>query len=119
MEIIQDHQKCAEECVMMALSSQRYSDKALWLILAQSWAQLAEQVAFTEGRDDLSRGIQRCRASNSLRDFTDRADCGDQQRASGGASTTRKRKIVLLALGAQWSVAPVISRSLPESQRLR
>jgi hypothetical protein len=53
---------------MMALSSQRYSDKALWLILAQSWAQLAEQVAFTEGRDDLSRGIQRCRASNSLRD---------------------------------------------------
>lgn len=68
MEIIQDHQKCAEECVMMALSSQRYSDKALWLILAQSWAQLAEQVAFTEGRDDLSRGIQRCRASNSLRD---------------------------------------------------
>lgn len=68
MEIIQDHQKCAEECVMMALSSQRYSDKALWLILAQSWAQLAEQVAFTEGRDGLSRGIQRCRASNSLRD---------------------------------------------------
>jgi hypothetical protein len=68
MEIIQDHQKCAEECVMMALSSQRYSDKALWLILAQSWARLAEQVAFTEGRDDLSRGIQRCRASNSLRD---------------------------------------------------
>ena len=35
MEIIQDHQKCAEECVMMALSSKRYSDKALWLILAQ------------------------------------------------------------------------------------
>jgi len=55
MEIIQDHQKCAEECVMMAMSSKRYSDKALWLILAQSWARLAEQVAFTEGRDDLSR----------------------------------------------------------------
>jgi hypothetical protein len=55
MEIIQDHQKCAEECVMMARSSKRYSDKALWLILAQSWARLAEQVAFTEGRDDLSR----------------------------------------------------------------
>jgi hypothetical protein len=68
MEIIQDHQKCAEECVMMALSSQRDSDKALWRVLAQSWARLAEQVALIEGRDDLSRGIQRCRASNSLRD---------------------------------------------------
>jgi hypothetical protein len=44
MEIIQDHQKCAEECVMMALSSKRDSDKVLWLVLAQSWARLAEQV---------------------------------------------------------------------------
>jgi hypothetical protein len=79
MEIIQDHQKCAEECVMMALSSKRYSDKALWLILAQSWARLAEQVAFTEGRDDLSR-VEFSAAAR----FTDRADCGDRQRASGG-----------------------------------
>ena len=118
MEIIQDHQKCAEECVMMALSSKRYSDKALWLILAQSWAQLAEQVAFTEGRDDLSRGIQRCRASNSLRDSRIELIVATSNELVGG-STTRKRKIVLLALGAQWSVAPVISRSLPESQRLR
>ena len=98
MEIIQDHQKCAEECVMMALSSKRYSDKALWLILAQSWARLAEQVAFTEARIELIVAT-----GNEL--------------AAG--STTRKRKIVLLALGAQWSVAPVVSRSLPESQRLR
>jgi hypothetical protein len=69
MEIIQDHQKCAEECVMMALSSKRYSDKALWLILAQSWARLAEQVAFTEGRDDLLWAeFSAAALSNSLRD---------------------------------------------------
>jgi hypothetical protein len=84
MEIIQDHQKCAEECVMMALSSKRYSDKALWLILAQSWARLAEQVAFTEGRDDLSRVEFSAAALPIHTRFTDRADCGDRQRASGG-----------------------------------
>jgi hypothetical protein len=84
MEIIQDHQKCAEECVMMALSSKRYSDKALWLILAQSWARLAEQVAFTEGRDDLSRAESALPRFQFTTRFTDRGDGGDRQRASGG-----------------------------------
>ena len=74
MEIIQDHQKCAEECVMMALSSKRDSDKALWLVLAQSWARLAEQVALIEGRDDLSRAEISAAALPTR--FTDRADCG-------------------------------------------
>jgi hypothetical protein len=48
MGTIQDHRKCAEECVAMAQSSQGESDKALWLTLAQSWVRLAEHVAQTE-----------------------------------------------------------------------
>ncbi len=45
MEINQHLEKYAEKCVAMALSSEPEVDKALWLILAQSWAQLGEQVA--------------------------------------------------------------------------
>jgi hypothetical protein len=44
----EDHRKYAEECVTMALSSAQDYDKALWLTLAQSWARLAEQVAYVE-----------------------------------------------------------------------
>ena len=43
-----DHRKYAEECLTMALSSAEDDDKALWLTLAQSWARLAEQVAYVE-----------------------------------------------------------------------
>ena len=43
-----DHRKYAEECLTMALSSPEDDDKALWLTLAQSWARLAEQVAYVE-----------------------------------------------------------------------
>jgi hypothetical protein len=45
MGTIQDHRKCAEECVAMARQSQAQSDKALWLTLAQSWVRLAEHTA--------------------------------------------------------------------------
>jgi hypothetical protein len=48
MEFTQGHEKYAEKCVVMALSSEQDVDKALWLTLAQSWAQLGEQVAFFE-----------------------------------------------------------------------
>lgn len=53
MEFTQDHEKYAEKCVAMALSSEQDVDKALWLSLAQSWARLAEQVASVERRHDL------------------------------------------------------------------
>ena len=45
MDFTQDHEKYAEKCVAMALSSEQDVDKALWLSLAQSWARLGEQVA--------------------------------------------------------------------------
>ena len=48
MEFTQGHEKYAEKCVAMALSSEQDVDKALWLTLAQSWAQLGEQVASVE-----------------------------------------------------------------------
>ena len=48
MGTIQDHRKCAEECVAMARLSQGEGDKALWLTLAQSWVRLAEHVARAE-----------------------------------------------------------------------
>jgi hypothetical protein len=48
MGTIQDHRKCAEECVAMAHLSQGESDKVLWLTLAQSWSRLAEHVARAE-----------------------------------------------------------------------
>jgi hypothetical protein len=48
MRTIQDHRKCAEECVAMARLSRAGSDKALWLTLAQSWVRLAEHVARAE-----------------------------------------------------------------------
>lgn len=53
MEFTQGHEKFAEKCVAMALSSEQDVDKALWLSLAQSWARLAEQVASVERRLDL------------------------------------------------------------------
>ena len=48
MGTIQDHRKCAEECVAMAQQSLAESDKALWLTLAQSWVRLAEHVERAE-----------------------------------------------------------------------
>jgi hypothetical protein len=48
MEFTQRHEKYAEKCVAMALSSEQDVDKALWLSLAQSWARLGEQVASVE-----------------------------------------------------------------------
>jgi hypothetical protein len=43
-----DHRRRAEECVAMARLSEDNKDKALWLILAQSWVRLAEHVARIE-----------------------------------------------------------------------
>ena len=48
MDFTQGHEKYAERCVAMALSSEQDVDKALWLSLAQSWARLREQVASVE-----------------------------------------------------------------------
>ncbi len=48
MGTIQDHRKCAEECIAMARLSEADSDKALWLTLAQSWVRLADHVALAE-----------------------------------------------------------------------
>ena len=45
MGTVQDHQRCAENCVAMAQASEDDNDKMLWLTLAQSWARLAEHVA--------------------------------------------------------------------------
>lgn len=45
MGTVQDHRRCAEECVAMARSCEDDKDKALWLTLAQSWVRLAEHVA--------------------------------------------------------------------------
>jgi hypothetical protein len=44
MGTMQDHRRCAEECVAMARLSQDDGDKVLWLTLAQSWVRLAEHV---------------------------------------------------------------------------
>ncbi len=48
MGTVIDHRRCAEECVVMARSSEDKTDKALWLTLAQSWVRLAEHVAHAE-----------------------------------------------------------------------
>jgi hypothetical protein len=53
MEFTQIRGKYAEKCVAMALSSEQDVDKALWLTLAQSWAQLGELVAYLERGGDL------------------------------------------------------------------
>ena len=45
MGTIQDHRRCAEECVAMAQLCEDDKDKVLWLTLAQSWVRLAEHVA--------------------------------------------------------------------------
>jgi len=60
MGTIQDHRRCAEECVAMAQLSQADGDKVLWLTLAQSWVRLAEHVErglpFLELVSDASEG---------------------------------------------------------------
>ena len=43
MEFTQGHEKYAEKCMAMALSSEQDVDKALWLSLAQSWARLGSK----------------------------------------------------------------------------
>jgi len=48
MEVNEGLEKYAEKCLAMALASVEDVDKALWLTLAQSWAQLGEQVASAE-----------------------------------------------------------------------
>lgn len=40
-----DHRRYAEECVAMARASDDAKDKALWIMLAQSWVRLADHVA--------------------------------------------------------------------------
>ena len=45
MGTIQEHRMHAELCVAKAQTSDDQRDKALWLTLAQSWAQLAEYAA--------------------------------------------------------------------------
>lgn len=54
MGTMQDHRKCAEECVAMARLSRDDGDRALWLTLAQSWVRLAEHVARAEPRAELA-----------------------------------------------------------------
>jgi len=61
METIQDHRKCAAQCVAMAQRSPAESDKALWLTLAQSWVQLAEHVE--RAKTDQSPAIECSEAS--------------------------------------------------------
>lgn len=45
MGTMQDHRRCAEECVAMARRADDDNDKALWLTLAQSWVRLADHVS--------------------------------------------------------------------------
>jgi hypothetical protein len=50
MGTIQEHRMHAELCVAKAQSTDDQRDKALWLTLAQSWAQLAEYAARVNGK---------------------------------------------------------------------
>jgi hypothetical protein len=59
MGTAEDHRKWAEGCVAMAWAAEDHKDRALWLMLAQSWVRLAEDVALltdperdTEDMDD-------------------------------------------------------------------
>jgi hypothetical protein len=45
MGTVQDHRKCAEQCVAMARAADDDDGKILWLTLALSWARLAEHAA--------------------------------------------------------------------------
>ena len=45
MGTVQDHRKCAEQCVAMARAAEDDDGKVLWLTLALSWARLAEHAA--------------------------------------------------------------------------
>jgi hypothetical protein len=45
MGTIQEHRMHAEMCVAKAQTADDQRDKALWLTLAQSWAQLADYAA--------------------------------------------------------------------------
>lgn len=51
MGIITDHRRYAEQCVAMARLAGDNNDRALWLLLAQSWVRLAEHAA--RGETDL------------------------------------------------------------------
>jgi putative IMPACT (imprinted ancient) family translation regulator len=50
MGTIQEHRMHAELCVAKAQTTDDHRDKALWLTLAQSWAQLAEYAARVNNR---------------------------------------------------------------------
>ena len=41
----QDYLRCAEACLAMASAADDDTDKALWIMLGQSWVQLAEHAA--------------------------------------------------------------------------
>lgn len=56
MGTCQDHRERAEQCVAMARAADDHIGRALWLTLAQSWAQLAEQVARAENAEELADG---------------------------------------------------------------
>jgi hypothetical protein len=45
MEIDRDHRRVAAACVAIARAANDDTDKALWLMLAQSWVRLAEHIA--------------------------------------------------------------------------
>ena len=48
----QDHLKCAEACLAMASAANDDTDKALWIMLGQSWVRLAEHMADFAAADD-------------------------------------------------------------------
>ena len=48
----QDYLKCAKACLAMAQAANDDTDQALWLMLGQSWAGLAEQVAGSAAADE-------------------------------------------------------------------
>jgi len=49
MGTVGNHRRCAEECVAKARAAADDTDKVLWLMLAQSWLRLAEDVAHLAG----------------------------------------------------------------------
>ena len=68
MEFTQGHEKYAEKCLAMALSSEQDVDKALWLSLAQSWARLGDQVASVEHQSGgCAELVRRCGSPGSGR----------------------------------------------------
>ena len=56
----QDHLKCAEACLAMASAANDDTDKALWIMLGQSWVRLAEYMADSaaaECDEDEAKGV--------------------------------------------------------------